>query len=304
MSSSTKQHLTIGIDPGSSSVKVAIMTSYAGSDGRILATTTQRIRRRNVQSVVKATVDEACRAANVNWGDFDYVTSTGDGDAVEDKTGHFYSMTTHARGALYLVPTAKAVLDIGALHARAIRIAETGRVENHRMTSQCASGSGQFLENIARYLGVPLDDVGKLSVGAKKPETVSSICAVLAETDVINMVSREISTADILKGIHLSIAGRLVRLLRAIHSEGVVLVTGGLAKDEGLLSSLNDILVEETTKKNRHPVAELTFTTHHDGILAGAIGAALLGAYRYEQLERRGRLRDVVSTAQHDSVDP
>ena len=78
-------------------------------------------------------------------------------------TGHFYGMTTHARGALFLFPEARAALDMGALHARAIRMDERGKVLGHRMTSQCASGSGQFLENIARYLGVPLEDVGPLS---------------------------------------------------------------------------------------------------------------------------------------------
>ena len=70
-------------------------------------------------------------------------------------------MTTHARGALFLDPTARAALDIGGLHARGLKMNEDGRVLSHRMTSQCASGSGQFLENIARYLGVPLDDVGE-----------------------------------------------------------------------------------------------------------------------------------------------
>ena len=82
------------------------------------------------------------------------------------------------------------------------------------MTSQCASGSGQFLENIARYLGVAVEEIGPLSPARRNPEKISSICAVLAETDVINMVSRGIATPDILKGIHLSMASRLVKLLK------------------------------------------------------------------------------------------
>ncbi len=89
------------------------------------------------------------------------------------------------------------------------------KVLGYRMTSQCASGSGQFLENIARYLGVPLEDVGQLSRDSGVKEEVSSICAVLAETDVINMVSRGIGVPNILKGIHQSMAGRCVRLLVA-----------------------------------------------------------------------------------------
>jgi benzoyl-CoA reductase subunit D len=99
-------------------------------------------------------------------------------------------MTTHARGAIYLQPEARAVLDMGALHGRAIKVDHRGKVLNYKMTSQCASGSGQFLENIARYLGIAQDEIGELSKQADAPEVVSSICAVLAETDVINMVSR------------------------------------------------------------------------------------------------------------------
>jgi len=281
-----KEHLTAGIDTGSSAVKVAVMKSRAGKDAEVLATSIQRIRRRNVRDVVRSAFAEACENAGVAEGDFDYITSTGDGDATDFHTGHFYSMTCHARGAVFLENEARASIDMGAFHARAIRLDERGKVLGHRMTSQCASGSGQFLENIARYLGVPLEDVGKLSLKAKHPEKCSGVCAVLAETDVINMVSRGISTSDILKGIHLSIAGRLVRLLRAVAEDGVVLATGGLAKDEGLLASMREIS-QQDEDKGKPP---LDLRTHEDSILAGALGAALVGAYRFEQLEELGRL--------------
>jgi len=109
------------------------------------------------------------------------------------RTGHFYGMTTHARGGLFLDPEARAVLDVGALHSRAWRWTSARRVLGYRMTSQCASGSGQFLENICRYLGITLEEIGPLSLAADQPEPSSSICAVLAETDVINMVSRGIT---------------------------------------------------------------------------------------------------------------
>lgn len=157
----TREHLTAGIDPGASTAKVVIARSRAGADGEILARAVQRIRRRDVAEVVGATFAEALGAAGVSADDLDYVATTGDGDSVSFRTGHFYSMTTHARGALFLRPSARAALDIGALHARALRMNESGRVLGHRMTSQCASGSGQFLENIARYLGVALEDVGE-----------------------------------------------------------------------------------------------------------------------------------------------
>ncbi|MBP2678544.1 MAG: bcrD, partial [Deltaproteobacteria bacterium] len=198
-------------------------------------------------------------------------------------TGHFYSMTTHARGALHLNPESRAVLDIGALNGRAIRIDERGKVLNYRMTSQCASGSGQFLENISRYLGIAQDEIGGLSRKSTKPEKVSSICAVLAETDVINMVSRSIPPADILRGIHESMAERLIKLLKSIDvQQGVVMMTGGLALDTGLVKAIQDGMEKQAMGTR--------VATHPDSLYAGAIGAALWGAFRHEKLKNLGRL--------------
>ncbi len=192
-------------------------------------------------------------------------------------------MTTHARGGLFLEPAARAVLDVGALHSRAILMDGRGKVLSYKMTSQCASGSGQFLENIARYLGVSQAEIGGLSLEADAPEKVSSICAVLAETDVINMVSRGISTANILRGIHESMALRFARLLRSIGVSGVVLVSGGLASDAGLLAALQDALNED----NRFGGA-IRVTGHPLSLFAGALGAALWGAFRHQRLNLGG----------------
>jgi benzoyl-CoA reductase subunit D len=278
--------VTAGVDVGSGAVKAVVMRHAPGGATERLASAWQRIRRRSVHDLARATLDEVCASAGVAPDSLDYVASTGDGDAVPFRTGHFYSMTTHARGALYLDPEARSAMDIGALHARAIRFDDRGKVLSHRMTSQCASGTGQFLENIARYLGVPLEDVGALSRTADRAESVSSICAVLAETDVINMVSRGIPTSEILRGIHESIAGRLVRLIRAAGADGVVLVTGGLGLDTGLLHCL----VEQVNQGAGKGTVSLTVRTHPDAVLAGAFGAALLAARRHAQLERLGRL--------------
>jgi len=278
-----RRHLTAGIDPGAGAVQVAIVRSRAGEQAEVLATVEQRLRRRELAAVAAAALAEACEAAGVSADAFDYLATTGDGDAIEHRTGHFYSMTAHARGAVFLVPEARAVLDVGALHTRAIRIDERGRVLGHRMTSQCAAGSGQFVENIGRYLGVALDDIGSRSLTSCAPERCSSICAVLAETDVINMVSHGVATEDILKGIHVSIAGRLAKLLGAAGADGVVLVTGGMARDAGLLAALREALASE---KNG---ASLEVRGHALSPLAGALGAALLGAFRFAQLERKRR---------------
>ena len=198
-------------------------------------------------------------------------------------------LTQRIGGATFLEPAARAVLDVGALHARAMRIDPRSRVLAYRMTSQCASGSGQFLENISRYLGVSLEEVGDLSCQSRQPETVSSICAVLAETDVINMVSRGIETPDILKGIHQSMAGRYVKLLRATGAEGTVLLTGGLAADRGLAEAMRQKVDEDDLG--------MDIRVHPSSVYAGALGAALWGAYRHRVLESRRRTAPPPSSA-------
>ncbi len=272
--------ITSGIDVGASAVKVAVARVCDDNEEiEIIATATERLRRRDPRGIIEKVYAEAIRKAGVAEKDVQYIASTGEGELVENRTGHFYGMTTHARGALYLEPQATAALDIGALHARAIKMDERARVLGYRMTSQCASGSGQFLENISRYLGVTLDEVGELSKTATKPEKVSGICAVLAETDVINMVSRGISTADILKGIHDSMAGRFVKLLRASKCTGTVAVTGGLAADIGLVAAMEEAV--QNAKLN------LTLVADPRAVYAGAIGAALWGAFRWKKLRTR-----------------
>ena len=269
--------ITVGIDIGSGVVKTALFRTEDGKS-EWLAKRVERIRRRDNMQLAKSGYDEVLEEAGLEPADVDYVATTGEGENVKFATGHFYSMTTHARGAIFLNPEARGVVDIGALNGRAIFIDERGKVLAYKMTSQCASGSGQFLENIARYLGVAVEEIGPLSQSAQTPEKISSICAVLAETDVINMVSRGIPTPDILKGIHISMASRLVKLLKVTGiMKGTVLLSGGLALDVGLLLAVQEELVNEK-------IENLVVVNHPDSICAGAIGAALWGAFRHAKL--------------------
>jgi len=275
--------LTAGIDVGTGAVK-AVIFDVDGDREDWRSRAILRIRQRDPLELARQAFDEMLAEAGLRESDLDYIATTGEGEAIPFHTGHFYSMTTHARGARYLNPDSRAVLDCGALHGRAIITDDRGKVMNYKMTSQCASGSGQFLENIARYLGIAQDEIGKLSVQADNPEVVSSICAVLAETDVINMVSRGITSANILKGIHLSMASRLARLLKSIGvTRDLIMVTGGLAQDQGLVEALREELA-----KMKGVDAEVA--SHPDSIFAGAIGAALWGAFRFDKLAASGTL--------------
>lgn len=276
--------ITVGIDVGTGAVKAVVMD--CAGEPKLLAHEASRIRKRSISAVVDELFGRVVEQSGVDR--VDYIASTGDGEEIPFATGHFYGMTTHARGALFLEPRSRAVLDVGALHARAVAMDERGKVHDYKMTSQCASGSGQFLENIARYLGVSLPEVGPLSLSADKPENVSSICAVLAETDVINMVSRGISTPDILRGIHDSMAGRFARLLRSLKVEGHVFLSGGLALDVGLQEALRRSLAEVSGKRAGPAPAEVILVSSPLSIHAGALGAAIWGAYRYARLGSQG----------------
>jgi benzoyl-CoA reductase subunit D len=270
--------ITVGIDIGSGAVKTALFRNE-GDRHHWLAKRCERIRRRDPMTLAREGFDGVLAEAGLAPEDIAYVATTGEGENVRFATGHFYSMTTHARGGVFLEPAARAVVDIGALNGRAIYVDARGKVLSYKMTSQCASGSGQFLENIARYLGVAVEEIGPLSQTSKDPEKVSSICAVLAETDVINMVSRAIPTPDILKGIHLSMASRIVKLLKVTGiKDGTALLTGGLALDSGLLAAIREEMVNEKVTVDA--------ISHPDSIYAGAIGAALWGAFRYQRLNQ------------------
>jgi benzoyl-CoA reductase subunit D len=270
--------VTAGIDVGTGAIKVALFNVEGGAE-TCLVKRVDRMRQRDPLKLAEQIYDDVLAQGGLKRGDVAYCATTGEGEALHFHTGHFYSMTTHARGAIYLRPDCRAALDIGALHGRAIRLDERGKVLNDKMTSQCASGSGQFLENIARYLGIAQDEIGTLSKQAENPEKVSGICAVLAETDVINMVSRGITASNILKGIHESMADRLAKLLKTIGGlDGTIQMTGGLALDDGLVEAMKESMVREKIK--------VPIESHPDAIFAGAIGAALWGAFRHEKLAR------------------
>jgi len=268
--------ISAGIDVGTGGIK-AVLFETEDKETKWLARQYYKIRQRDPVVLTRQAFDDVLEQAGLHEQDIDYIATTGEGESITFSTGHFYSMTTHARGAIYLNDQTRSVLDMGALHGRAIKVDEHGKVLTYRMTSQCASGSGQFLENISRYLGIAQSEIGELSMQADNPESVSGICAVLAETDVINMVSRGITTPNILRGIHDSMAGRLVKLLRVIKAnEGVTFLSGGLALDEGLVAAINDTMVKMKIKT--------TAVNHPDSAYSGAIGAAIWGAFRFHKL--------------------
>jgi predicted CoA-substrate-specific enzyme activase len=204
-----------------------------------------------------------------------YVASTGFGRyMVPFRDVQITEITCHARGAVALAPGTRSVLDIGAMNARAIRVDSNGRVRTFRMNDKCASGAGRFLERVAKGLELELTDIGALSLRASSPQAISSICAVLAESEVINLVTQGHAVEDILAGTHESIAGRIAALLRQVGAEADVALTGGVTKNVGMVRALEQRL-------------GMPVVVHPDAEFAGALGAALLALRRIRRLEAR-----------------
>lgn len=272
----------MGVDVGGSYVK-AVLMSYDHTTGnhKLIDKQTEKIRKRNPKDVVVDAVDMILERNKLNYDkDIAYLASTGEGEMVQKKTGHFYSMTSHARGGIFFAPTAKTVVDMGGLYVRAIKVNDKGKVLDYKMTGQCASGSGQFIENISRYLGLAIEEVGEISLKADNPEVPSGICAVLAETDVINLVSKGLSTPNIVKGINVSIAQRVVKLLGSLNAESPIALVGGMGMNAGMIQAITE-LSEDPKKK------AMEFISHPDAIYSGAIGAALWGGFRYHKLKEK-----------------
>lgn len=229
----------------------------------------------DLAGAARRALDAALAGANGGAHDPEYVAATGFGRyQVAFRQTQITEITAHGRGALALSPETRSVLDVGAMNARAMRVDASGRVRAFRMNDKCASGAGRFLERVAKGLEIHLDQLGPLSLRSTSPQTISSICAVLAESEVINLVTQGHAVEDILAGTHQSIAGRVAALLRQVGVEPAVTLTGGVTKNAGMVRALSDRL-------------GVTLGVHPDAEYAGALGAALLALGRIRRLESK-----------------
>lgn len=268
--------ITCGIDVGSAAVKIVILSDEGKNEENIIYKECRKIRSGDPKIVVRDIFSMAISETGVKKNEIKYIASTGEGYFVEFKTGHFFGMTTHARGAKYLAGDTRTVIDAGALHHRVISIDGRSKVLDYKMTGQCASCSGSFIENISRYLGIGVEDTGDIAIKSTNPKPISGVCAVLAETDVINMVSQGIVLPDIFMGVFNLMADRLVKMLARPNAQSPVMLTGGLATNTGFIKAL---------KKNSDQAdLNLKINSCEDSIYAGAIGAALLGEMRLSKI--------------------
>jgi predicted CoA-substrate-specific enzyme activase len=258
--------LVAGIDCGTSFTKAVVLFEENGQP-RVLG----RGRTRSgvkVDEAANAALDEALAHAAIERRQLEYIATTGFGRyGVSFRDIQVTEITTAARGAHFALPQTTAILDIGGQCTRAIGITETGRVKVFKSNDKCAAGSGMFIQRAAKYLDVPLDDVGELSLRATHPQPISSVCAVLAESEIINHVSAGITVQDILRGIHESLADRAGALLKRVEMKDQLTLIGGVARQAGIARALEDRLK-----------VKVNIPQHCDFVCA--LGAALLGLKR------------------------
>ena len=178
------------------------------------------------------------------------------------------------RGYRSLLPSARTVVDIGGQDSKGIRI-ENGKVVDFVMNDKCAAGTGRFLEIIADALGVPLDKLGELSLAAEKPAVIGNMCTVFAEQEVISQLASGEPVPNLMAGIHQAIAGRIFALVSKLKIKPDVAITGGGAKNIGLVKALE--------AKFGCPVL-----VPPEPLLTGALGAALIGKEMYEKAVKAG----------------
>jgi len=252
-----KRQYFAGVDIGSTMTKVVIMNRAVVAS--VIGPTGPEHRK-----LANRVMEEALTRANLSFDAITYVVATGYGRInVPFADKQITEISCHARGVSYLLPSVRTVIDIGGQDCKAIKLKE-GRVVDFVMNDKCAAGTGRFLEVTAEGLGVKLDDMGRLSLEAKNRVEISSTCTVFAAQEVVSKLSEGVPLPDIIAGLHEAIATRIYAMARRLKIEREVALTGGGAKNIGLVRALE--------AKLGYPAL-----VPPEPLLTGAIGAALLG---------------------------
>jgi len=249
--------ITAGCDVGSLTAKAVIL-----KDGKIAAAEVMRASAAPEKSAQQV-MELAVKKAGIAMTDIAYCVGTGYGrkhinfvNAVESE------IACHGRGAVWQVPSARTVVDIGGQDAKAIRVDDKGNVERYVYNDKCASGTGRFLEIIADALDKKLEELGDIATKSTEKLTLSNQCVVFAETEIISLVSEGKEIADIVNALHQAVANRAASLARGISVEADAVMTGGVAKNSGMFRALERAL-------------GVTLKSVPDPQINGALGAAL-----------------------------
>lgn len=250
--------ITAGCDVGSLTAKAVIL-----NDEKIISSEVMRAYSSPEKSA-REVMERALAKAGMKLEDVECCVGTGYGRKhIGFVKGVESEIACHARGAFFLVPGVRTVVDIGGQDAKAIKIDENGRVARYVYNDKCASGTGRFLEIIAEALEISLEDMGDISMKAKEFLTLSNQCVVFAETEIISLVNEGKEIPDIVAALHRAVANRAASLARSISVEADVVMTGGVAKNFGMFTALQSALGMEIKRVSEPQIA-------------GALGAALI----------------------------
>ena len=260
--------LVAGIDCGTGFTKAVLLTQNVGT-GQITIVSRGKSRSGiNVDEAAGAALNDALARTGAARSDVDYIAATGFGRYnLSFRDIAITEITSAARGVFFLNPGPNAVLDVGSQCTRAISVTDQGKVREFKSNDKCAAGSGMFIARAAKYLEVPLESVGELSAKAAHPHPISSVCAVLAESEIINHVSSGVKVEDILRGIHDSLAERAGAMLKRVGMTDGITFIGGVARQSGMVTAL-----EQRLKVKVNVPEECDFVC--------ALGAGILGLRR------------------------
>ncbi len=259
--------IVAGIDIGSRAAKAVIM-----KDNDILATAIRDTGPESVKTAYK-TIGAALEGAHLSLEDIEYTIATGYGRVLVPFADENVSeISCHAKGINWYFPSVRTILDMGGQDCKAISCDEKGMVTNFVMNDKCAGGTGRFLEMIAEVLDVPLQEIGELSLQSKNAIPFNTICAVFARSEALSYLRKGVAKSDILAGLHEAIAIRSLNLLKRISIEKDFAISGGIAKNKGMVYKLAE-------KVGLEPLL------CDDPQLAGALGAALFAREKLEGKE-------------------
>ena len=247
-----------GIDSGSTSTDVVILDKDQNIVTGIILPTGA-----GAAIGAERALEEALKDAGLQRGDIDAMVTTGYGrTAISDGDKSITEITCHARGAHFLNPEVRTVIDIGGQDSKVIRLDENGAVANFVMNDKCAAGTGRFLEMMARTMEMSLDDMGKAGLSYKEDITISSMCTVFAESEVVSLIAQNKATDDIVHGLNKAVASKTAALAKRVGGEERYMMTGGVSKNQGLVKTLEEKL-------------GTTLVISDKAQLCGALGAAL-----------------------------
>jgi predicted CoA-substrate-specific enzyme activase len=221
------------------------------------------------EATAELALRKAFEAAGLERQDLGYMVATGYGRVrIPSADENISEITCHAAGAFHLDQGNRTLVDIGGQDCKVIKISPKGKVADFAMNDKCAAGTGRFFEAMARVLEISLDDISRLALQSSQPAQITSQCSVFAESEVITLLNEGVDIRDIAAGLNEAIAARLASLVRKVGAEPRVAVSGGCAKNKGLIAALERKIGLEITNLSIDPQ------------VVGALGAALIAARR------------------------